>query len=352
MSAAIFVPAHIRELRSYRPAARTRIQLDANECSWPLPEEVRRRFAEVAAGIDYHRYPDATAAQLRAGLAARFGGSSDEYVVGNGSDELIVLLLQAIGARDTPVLIPFPTFVMYEHNARTLGRRTARVPLTDRLELDIDATAAALRELSPALLFLATPNNPTGHAVAPADVARLAAAHRSTLLVVDEAYGAYSDTDYRSLSDEPNVGFMGTRSKAGLAGIRCGYARLPGTLAEEVDKVRQPFNLDSFTMQVATLALTDLRAVFDRHAEEVAAARADLHRELDAVDWIAPYPSSANFILCKLQRPSEEIWRALRERGIGIKNLAAYGPVLENHVRITVGTPDENGELITALREL
>ncbi len=357
MSLRRLVRPALESLRAYVPPPAPRIKLDANESPWPLPEEARAHIAAHVAALELHRYPDPRATRLRLALAARHGGAPDDYVVGAGSDEVLSLLMIALSApRDgaqPAVLVPTPTFVMYRHGAVVQGLAPIEIPLMpDTFALDVPAMRGALREHRPGLVFLASPNNPTGNPFLEADVEALATSDPDALFVVDEAYGPYCSARLTHLADRhPNVALLGTLSKIGLAGARVGWARLPAELAAEVDKARQPFNVSSLSLAIGELALGDLAPLLEAHVALVIEERARLVRELAAIPGVHPHPTQANFVLTRFD-DAEATVRALREHDIGVRIFGDPSPTLRGTARITVGTPPENDALLAVLRHL
>lgn len=349
------VRAALRDLTAYAPPeGDAAIRLDANECPWPLPDEAREIVANAIVALDLHRYPDAAARELRRAIAQRVGGEARDILVGAGSDEVIAILITALsepraGRTRPAILYPTPTFVMYRVTATAHGVDRVEVPLDAGFALDADAMQKAIAEHHPNLIFLATPNNPTGNVFDEVAVRRVIEADPGVLVVVDEAYGAYAGRTLAGLCDEyGNVALLGTVSKVGLAGIRVGYCRLPASLSGAVDKARQPYNLSSLAQAVGLLGLEELAPVLQHNVERVVAERERLSTALAAMPGFTPHPSAANFILVSVAADAAGIGRALAERGIRVKVFSGAQP-LENHLRITVGTPPENDALLAAL---
>lgn len=353
------VRPEIRPLRAYAPPATPPpVKLDANESPWPLPDEARRRLAEALAAVQAHRYPDARAGRVREALARRSGGSPDDYVLGAGSDEVIALLMTALvepraGRSRAAVLVPEPTFVMFRIAAITHGLEPVGVPLDPDWHLDVEAMRRALREHRPNLVFLATPNNPTGNAYRDEDLRAVIESDPGALFIIDEAYGAFAGRSLASWCDRyPNVAALGTLSKVGLAAARVGWCRLPPALAVEVDKARQPYNLSTLAQTAAELALGELGPVLDDRVGRIVAERERLGEALARFDAFTVFPSQANFFLLHHAGDPEALTSSLRERGIAIKSFHGHGGRLAGHLRITVGTPEENDQLLAALGEL
>jgi histidinol-phosphate aminotransferase len=329
------------------------IKLDANESPWPLPERARARLARVLGDAPLHRYPDLLARDVRRLIAARIGSSPDELVLGVGSDEIIAFLFTALdrprpSARQASVVSAAPSFTMVPITARVHGLRPVEVPLADDFSLDADAMIAAIREHRPNLVYLATPNNPTGNAFAEEAVLAIVNAAHDALVIIDEAYADFAGRSFASLFDRhANVAMLGTLSKIGLAGIRLGWARLRPELAVEVEKVRPPFNLNVYTQLAARVILEEMPELLDDQITSIVRERERVGAALAALG-LRVFPSSANFFLVATDDPTR-IDAALLSRGVSVRRFASE-PRLARHLRITIGTPEENDALLDALR--
>ncbi len=322
------------------------IRLDANESPWPLPDSARSRIAEVVSALDYHRYPDIEATAFRAALAARLSASPDELILGVGSDEVIAVLCTAFARPGAAVLVPDPTFSMFAMSAGLAGLRAVRVPLSPSFRLDVPAMIEAIERASPAIVFLASPNNPTGNAHDDGELEAIVRAAPGSLVVIDEAYAPFSGRTLVDWVDRfPNVGVMGTLSKIGLAGLRLGWIRARRELASELDKVRLPYDLPAPSQAIGALVLTELSGVIDAHVAALRTERDRLGAALPA--HVRVHPSAANFFLVEHPRASE-IHARLRERGIVVRAFTGH-PRLGQHLRVTVGTPSEDDALLSAL---
>ncbi|HSN84758.1 MAG TPA: histidinol-phosphate transaminase [Polyangiales bacterium] len=349
----------LAELAPYRvPPAPPAVKLDANESPWPLPPEARARLAAQLHTTELHRYPDGRATKLREALAWGLGGTPDEYVLGAGSDELISLLATAMskprsGATRPVVVFPEPTFVMYGMTSRAHGWEPVGVPLDDRWDLDAAAMKEALERLRPNVVYYATPNNPTGNCFARETMEMLIESFPDTLHVIDEAYGAYSEQSFASWCEEhAQCALMGTLSKVGFAGIRVGWVRLEEALAYELEKVRQPFNLNTVSQEIATLALTDLAPMLEEQITLVVAERQRLLARLGRYQALECFPSDANFLLVRCSTNASELADSLLEREVAVRRFASGDPRLLSCIRITIGTPEENDRLIAALDDI
>ncbi len=253
--------------------------------------------------------------------------------------------------------MPSPTFVMYRIAALAHGLEPVEVPLAEGFGLDVDAMRDAMARHRPSLLFLASPNNPTGNAFADEAVdALIDAARGETLVVIDEAYAPFAGRSRAALCDRhEHVAALGTLSKVGLAGARIGWARLHPGLAAEVDKVRPPFNLNALSQEVGYLALTELAPLLEARITDIVRERERLTDALAAHPRLSPHPSVANFVLVRVDETdggAGALVPRLRADGIAVRGFAGHGPPLDAHVRITVGTPAENDRLLSAVYKL
>jgi histidinol-phosphate aminotransferase len=355
---AMFRP-ELDELSAYRvPPAPPAVKLDANESPWPLPPEARARIAAVLHASDLHRYPDGRATKLREALAHGLGGSPGEYVLGAGSDELISLMATAMcrprtdGQRPV-VAFPEPTFVMYGMTSRAHGWRALGVPLDGAWDLDVDAMSEAIERNHPNVVYYASPNNPTGNCFSRDKIEQLVDGFPDSLHVIDEAYGPYSGQSFATFAEErPNCALMGTLSKVGFAGIRVGWVRIHEALSAELEKVRQPFNLNTASQEIATLALTDLAPVLEEHITSIVAERERVTAELGSHEALQCFPSDANFVLAQYTGDVGALCAALLNREIAVRQFSTGDSRVQSCIRVTVGTPEENQRLIEALRDI
>ena len=338
----------IRALTAYHVApSEGMVKLDAMENPYPLPPALRRELAQVLAGVELHRYPDPGAQKLRALIKQKMGVPAGmEVLLGNGSDDLIQVLSLTLARPGAAVMYPAPTFVMYSMNAVFSGLRAVPMPLREDFGFDAGAFIERMKAEKPALVFLAYPNNPTGVLYPEDDVVAVIEACPG-LVVVDEAYHVFAGrTLMQRLPEFPNLLVLRTVSKLGLAGIRLGYmAGRPEWIAE-LDKVRQVYNVNVLTQAAGTFMLERLD-VLEAQAAQIRADREDLKKELMKLAGVRVFPSAANFFLVRVP-DAPRTYEALRRQGVLVKNVH---PGIQNCLRITVGTPDENRILLTALRE-
>jgi histidinol-phosphate aminotransferase len=359
------VRPEIRGIHAYKtPLDPLPVKLDANESPFAMPPEVMEDLGRVAAGLALERYPDLEVRALREALASWIGTSPARLVLGVGSDESIAVLLTALARpreREAPVVVlPDPTFVMYAQTARVLGVEPVSVPLVGPdFALEPGRAIDAIRAHRAACAFFATPNNPTGVVYDDADLLSIAEACPTTWIVVDEAYGAFRARSHRAAllpharDRAPNLLFMGTLSKIGLAALRIGWLEAPEALAHELDKVRLPYNMPSPSQALGARVLTHHREALASRIAEVVRERgrvleglAAIHRERG---WLRALPTEANFVLCEL--PTAALARAAHAHlaACGIQVRAFPRAPLERHLRITFGRPEENDALLEAL---
>lgn len=326
------------------------IKLDAMENPYLIPQALR---AEIAASVSLaaiNRYPDPNPQCLKQKIRTLLQLPREMHVLlGNGSDELIQLLLMALNKPGVTILSVEPSFVMYKMVATFLGVRYVGVPLAKNFALDMDAMLAAIARDKPSLIFLAYPNNPTGNAFSTNDIKRIIAAAPG-LVVVDEAYYAFAEESFVPyLPEYPNLLVMRTFSKLGMAGLRLGYLVGNSIWLDELEKLRLPYNVGVLPQLVAELLL-DHHEVLLAQANQIKVDRSTLQQQLSEIGGVTVYPSSANFLLLHVAR-AKEIFDGLKLRGVLIKNLHGSHVMLQNCLRVTIGAPEENAKFLSAFKE-
>ncbi|OZI21253.1 histidinol-phosphate transaminase [Bordetella genomosp. 9] len=353
--AATTIRPDIQALSAYAVGhAEDAIKLDAMENPYGLPDQVRDAVAAAARATPLNRYPAAGHDALDAAVRAAFGVPDDAALLfGNGSDELISLIVQACCEPGDVVLSPVPSFVMFELSARFHHARFAGVPLTPDFQLDLPAMLAAIQARQPKVVFLAVPNNPTGGRWSDAAVEAILAAAPG-LVVIDEAYQPYADGTWMPRAATlANAVVLRTVSKIGLAGLRFGYLAGPAPWIAQIDKLRPPYNIDVLT-EAVLLAVLRHKTVLDQQAARLRASRDDLARELASLPGTTVYPSSANFLLVRFsgKMGANAVHQALKTRRIRVRDFSGGDPALADCLRISLGTPDEHAALMAALRDI
>jgi histidinol-phosphate aminotransferase len=325
-----------------------RIKLDANENPYSLPEDLSLRLFEYLRSFPLNRYPAPGSPELRRRFAEKFGIGEDMLIIGNGSDELIQMLLTALPSSGS-VLIPSPTFAMYKISAINTGHEVIEIPLDEAFDLRTEEILHALAEETPSIVFLSYPNNPTGNCFDGERIEKIIEASDG-IVVVDEAYFDFSGNTFLPLLERfDNLVILRTLSKVGLAALRVGILVGQPSLVHELNKVRLPYNLNTLS-QAAVHFYIDHEDEFMKQVETIVEGRAGLFRELENIEGIKPYPTDSNFILFSCLREKDSVYEKLIERDILIKNFGSSG-ILKDCMRVTLGTDDENKEFLRALRE-
>lgn len=349
--ASTLLRGEILDLHAYHvPDSTGCVKLDAMENPYRLPHELRSKIAAAVADAAFNRYPDPAAASLKEKIRGVTGlPDGMEVLLGNGSDELIQLLALALNKPGATLLSVEPSFVMYRMIATFTGMRYVGVPLAADFSLDLSATLAAVRREQPALVFLAYPNNPTGNLFSADAVARIIEAAQG-LVVVDEAYYAFAgDSFIPHLAHYPNLLVMRTFSKLGMAGLRLGFLAGSAAWLEQLEKLRLPYNVGVLP-QVVAGKLLEHHEVLLQQAEQIKRDRAALYRQLSEIAAIQVYPSEANFLLFRVANATA-VFDGLKQRGVLIKNLHGGHPMLDDCLRVTIGTSEENERFMAALKE-
>jgi histidinol-phosphate aminotransferase len=325
------------------------IKLDAMENPHRLPPALQAELGERLGAVALNRYPGPRIDDLRAALAQHAGlPAGCALMLGNGSDELISLLAMACDVPGASILSPLPGFVMYAMSAQLQGLKFVGVDLTPDFELDEAAMLAAIAQHQPSIIYLAYPNNPTANLWDDAVIERIVQAAPG-LVVIDEAYQPFSSRSYIDrLGRHPHVLLMRTLSKFGLAGVRLGYMMGPSALIAEIDKVRPPYNISVLNAEAALFAL-EHAAVYEAQAADLRAQRQALVQALAALPGVKGWPSDANMVLVRVP-DAQAAFEGMKRRGVLVKNVSKMHPLLSNCLRLTVGTADENAQMLSALQ--
>ena len=342
------------------------IKLDAMENPHRLSEALQFELGQRLGALALNRYPDGRVDVLRKALAD-YANMPDGcgLMLGNGSDELISLLAMAVdlpaspnpSSQPTVILAPEPGFVMYAMSATFQGLRYVGVPLTADFELDEAAMLVAIKLHKPALIYLAYPNNPTANLWNDAVIENIISlqGRQGGLVVMDEAYQPFAARSWidkiRSRPENhAHVLLMRTMSKFGLAGVRIGYMMGQKTLIAEIDKLRPPYNISVLNCECALFALEHVE-VFKAQARELIDQRAILLKSLRAMPGVTCWNSDANMILVRVA-DATKTFDGMKAQGVLVKNVSKMHALLANCLRLTVGTADENRQMLAALQNL
>ena len=353
---------HLKDVKNYQPGKpleelareygiKDAVKMASNENALgPSPKAlaaIRKSLPRV------HRYPEGGCFYLRQKLSKALKVSPDQLIFGNGSDELLVFAARAIVGEGDEVIIADPTFLIYEIATQVEGGTVVKVPMKN-FQYDLDGMR---RKIGPKtkLIFIANPDNPIGTFVSEKKLrAFLEAVPKNIVVVVDEAYyefarieKSYPDS-LKWISSFPNLIVTRTFSKAyGLTGLRVGYAVASAELVKDLNKVREPFNVNSVAQVGATAALDDKKHL-SRTVKMTTEGRAYLKTELqklgfDCVDTVT------NFVLADMKQDAKKLYEALLKKGVIVRPMAAWG--MNTFIRVTVGKPAENKRFLTALKE-
>jgi histidinol-phosphate aminotransferase len=329
------------------------VKLDAMENPFSLPPALQQQLGERLGALALNRYPGDRINVLRSKLAqyAQMPEGFD-IMLGNGSDELITLIAMACDVPGASMVAPLPGFVMYAMSAQLQGVQFHGVPLTADFELDEAAMLAAIATHKPAVVYLAYPNNPTGTLWDAEVIERIVVAQgqQGGLVVMDEAYQPFASQTYMDrVARHGHVLLMRTLSKFGLAGVRLGYMVGPKALIAEIDKVRPPYNISVLNCECALFAL-EHADVFAEQAVQIRQEREKLTQALSALPGVHVYPSQANMLLVRMP-DATKCFEGMKTKGILVKNVSKMHSLLHNCLRLTVGTPNENAQMLAALKE-
>lgn len=322
------------------------VKLDQNENPYGTSLGV---FDALATYDHFHQYPDAAQRVARERIGDYAGAPADRVLVGNGSDEIIDMLFLLTLEPGDEVIVPLPTFGVYAARPPLYGGVVKSVDRKPNFDLDVDAIVNAVTDRTK-LIFLAHPNNPTGNLVTTQQLVRIL--RTGALVVVDEAYYEFSDnTLLPMLGEWENMIILRTFSKwAGLAGLRVGYGIFPEKLAQQMWKVKPPFNISAAGLKAIEAVLDDIDYLKET-VSRIRVERGRLYRALRKLNFLEPYPSHGNYILCRVTRgDSHDVYQRLRKQGILVRSYR--DPWLRDCIRISVGTPEDTTALLRALRAM
>jgi len=336
----------VRALKGYHLAPETRrVKLNQNENPFDWDRAVKERAAEFFAERPWNRYPDFVPETLKARLAAHIGVTPDSVIVGNGSNEMLLVLMLSFAAKAKSVIVCPPTFTVYRLLSNGIGARSADVSLTDDLRYDIPAIKKAAAGNPGSMLIICSPNNPVGNAVSEEDLRDILSVHTG-VCVLDQAYVEFGGFNAVGLINEyKNLIIARTFSKAmAAAGMRLGYMIGYPEVIAEINKIKLPYNINFFTEHAASIILDNISTA-RKSVETIIKERDILYDYLKTLPFDNVYPSAANFILIRTKH-KQKLFEHLKDSDILVRDVSSY-PMLENCLRFSIGTPDEN----TLLRE-
>jgi len=342
----------LRELEGYHsPQIEVEVRLNTNESPYPPPDGFRDALAAELSRVEWHRYPDRAATALREDLAKATGVDPSQVFVANGSNEVLQIVCLAYGGHGRWAVDFQPTYLMHGQIAEVAGTSVHHGRRAADFSLDLDEVRAVLRDKTPAITFLCSPNNPTGMIEAPA-VVREAVALAPGVVVVDEAYGQFADWSALELLDEDRpLVVTRTYSKTwSMAAARLGYLIGPSWLVAELEKVALPYHLDTVKQLAGRVALRFETEMLER-VQHLVAERERLVAALATLP-VEQWPSGANFILFRPRaKAGRDVWQGLLDRSVLVRDTSSW-PGLEGCLRVTVGTPAEDDAFLAALTEV
>jgi histidinol-phosphate aminotransferase len=327
----------------------TTVKLNQNENPFDWPREVKEEAADFCRRRPWNRYPNFVPDDLKKRLSAYTGVSSQGILVGNGSNEMLLVLILSLAGPRRDVILCQPTFTIYRLLAAGVGAQERVVYLDKNMNFDVDAICGAARSYPGSVMILCTPNNPTGSFLSEKDLEKILAVHTG-FCVLDQAYvefGGYSAIPL--LKKYPNLIVTRTFSKAFAgAGIRLGYMLGTPEIIGQINKIKLPYNINFFSEHVGGMLLSQADTVRER-IDFIVNERDALYGLLATLPFEAVYKSAANFIMLRCA-PKNELFSFLKDKGILVRDVSAY-PMCENCLRVNVGTSEENKAFITAVRE-
>lgn len=336
----------VQDVKPYHaPYITDGIKLDANENTYPVSQGLREHMAKWCMEMPIHYYPDTENRKLREAIGEAYGFKAENVICGVGSDQLIDCILRAFVEQDDWVMAPSPSFSMYGLSTKINEGRFVAVPLQADYTYDVEAMVEAIERLSPKVLFICNPNNPTGTLLEQSSIEKLIQKAQG-IVVMDEAYAEFSgETMLPLIHKYPHVIVLRTFSKAyGLAGARIGYGIASEEMIESLDAIRPPYNVNSFSQEVAHYVITH-REQWWPVIERIKASRDEMREKLMALGFKVA-PSYTNFLWIETELPLDQV---LREEKIYVK-LFTYEGI--QYFRLSIGTEVENGRVLEILTQL
>jgi len=326
------------------------IKIDANESPYNILEDIGELIGVKLASQTPNRYPDNEAAQLKKALSQYAGVDEDNILCGNGSDELLKIIIDTFVDKGDAVVTHSPSFAMYKILTQIAGGRIIEVEGDEGFSIDIDEIISKANENAAKVIFLCTPNNPTGRVINGQDIIKVLD-NTSSIVVVDEAYYEfYGETVIDKINEHERLIVLRTLSKAfGLAGLRVGYGVACKEFIEILSKVKAPYNLNSISQCIGKTAL-DNKDIVCKYIEAVKNERERVFKELVTIEEIEAIPSKSNFILIRTNK-YKDLMSRFKEEKIQVKGFGTEG-ALANCIRLTVGTKNENIRVLKVLKEV
>jgi histidinol-phosphate aminotransferase len=340
----------LTDLLPYRaPQVNAPVKLNTNESPYPPPEPFMADLGRRVAALPLHRYPDRDVTELREGLARHLSVLTDRVWLANGSNEILLQLLLAYGGADRRAMTFEPTYTMHSHIVRVSGTRLLRARRNPDFTMHLEATLEAIGKQEPDIVFLCSPNNPTGNTNTEEEVQAICQAAPG-LVILDEAYVEFAGGSLIGLiEDHEQLAVVRTFSKAWrMAGARLGYLVAQPWVSEQILKVRLPYHLSALTQAAGLTALAHSTEI-TAHVQTIVYERERLWDELSTTRGITAFPSRANFILFRCEtKPAADVWNGLLDKGVLIRDFSEVQGC-EGCLRVSVGTKEQNERFLEAL---
>lgn len=326
-----------------------RVKVNANESTLSLPPVVEERVLNRLALLAFNRYPNAEYYSLVEQIARNFSVDASQILLGGGSSEIIEKVFHAFGGAGRKIVFPQPSFSMYKIYAKAAEADGVPFDLDERFDLNVDAFIAKIHEVGASLAVVCNPNNPTGNALTPAQIEKIAASIDCAFLL-DEAYVEfYGQSAVHLVAKYPNLLVARTFSKAyGMAGARVGYMIAQPEVTRMVNKCFMPYHMNVLSLAAADIVY-QMRDEFIPRLQMIIAERKRMKEQLEKLAGVEVFPSEANFLLIRLSR-AEELKNYLESLGIGVRYFAPNSFGLKNCLRISIGTLAENDEVFAAIK--
>ena len=326
-----------------------RVKVNANECTLNLPPLVEERVMNRLSHAAFNRYPNEEYYSLVEQIAKNFAVDDAQILLGGGSSEIIEKVFHAFGGNGRRVVFPQPSFSMYKIYAKAAESEGVPFDLDANFNLDVDAFIDKVHEVNASLAVVCNPNNPTGNALTPAQVEKIAASVDCAFLL-DEAYVEfYGRSAVNLVAKHPNLLVARTFSKAyGLAGARVGYMVAQAAVTRMVNKTFMPYHLNTLSLVTADIVY-QMRDEFVPRIQMIVAERNRMSERLAKLSGVEVFPSETNFILFRTERAAE-LKDFLESLDIGIRYFAPNSFGLKNCLRVSIGTRVENDEVFAAIK--
>jgi histidinol-phosphate aminotransferase len=345
------VSENIKSLKAYEVENYDcEIKLHANENPFSLPDELTPGLQKCFEKLKLNRYPDPDTRTLKKAITGIVNIPPESLVVGNGSDELIQLILQVFCKSGDSIAFPDPTFGMYSIIGRGLGLIPQSFPLDKNWDFDGEEFLKFLEDKNVRVVFLSYPNNPTGNCYTKGEIDKIIAGFQG-IVVLDEAYFDFAQQTFcQDIKTNNNLIVLRSLSKIGLASLRVGYGLADPYIIDQINKVRLPYNSNTISQECSAHVLQNFSPIRDQ-IKLILRERDRLLKELSKFEFLTVFPSDSNFILFRVATDADKLFKGLIENGILIRNLNAH-PRLKNCLRVTVGTEKENDIFLAQLGKI